>query len=204
MKKPSKKEEMNEESFAAEDIISPAGFEETPAFDEEFEEGLNDDPFEETGENDEVISDSTSQELEEVKDRYIHLLAEYDNFRRRTQKERESLYTEAAADVTKEWLLVMDNVDRALACTPEEGNQSAMKVYEGLSMIRKQGADVLAKLGVEEIAAERGGQFDPNLHAAVTHIEDDSLEEQCIAQVFLKGYKKGDRIIRHTLVQVAN
>lgn len=71
-------------------------------------------------------------------------------------------------------------------------------------MICKQAGEVLTKLGVEEIPSEIGSAFDPNLHAAVTHIEDDSLGEQCIAQVFLKGYKKGDRVIRHTLVQVAN
>ena len=71
-------------------------------------------------------------------------------------------------------------------------------------MICKQAGEVLAKLGVEEIPSEPGSLFDPNLHAAVAHIEDDSMGEQCIAQVFLKGYRKGDRIIRHTLVQVAN
>lgn len=144
------------------------------------------------------------QELSDVKDRYMRILAEYDNFRRRTQKEREGLYTDAVADVTKEWLLVVDNVERALSFAEKTEDGNADKLSEGMLMICKQASEVLTKLGVEEIPSEIGSAFDPNLHAAVTHIEDDSLGEQCIAQVFLKGYKKGDRVIRHTLVQVAN
>jgi len=147
---------------------------------------------------------AVDQELSDVKDRYMRILAEYDNFRRRTQKEREGLYADAVADVTKEWLLVVDNVERALSFAEKTDNQNADKLSEGMMMIFKQAGEVLAKLGVEEIPSEIGSAFDPNLHAAVTHIEDDSLGEQCIAQVFLKGYKKGDRVIRHTLVQVAN
>jgi len=147
---------------------------------------------------------AVDQELSDVKDRYMRILAEYDNFRRRTQKEREGLYTDAVADVTKEWLLVIDNVERALSFAEKADDQNADKLSEGMMMICKQAGEVLTKLGVEEIPSEIGSAFDPNLHAAVTHIEDDSLGEQCIAQVFLKGYKKGDRVIRHTLVQVAN
>lgn len=147
---------------------------------------------------------AVDQELSDVKDRYMRILAEYDNFRRRTQKEREGLYTDAVADVTKEWLLVVDNVERALSFAEKTEDGNADKLSEGMLMICKQAGEVLTKLGVEEIPSEIGSAFDPNLHAAVTHIEDDSLGEQCIAQVFLKGYKKGDRVIRHTLVQVAN
>ena len=147
---------------------------------------------------------AVDQELSDVKDRYMRILAEYDNFRRRTQKEREGLYTEAVADVTKEWLLVVDNVERALSFAEKTDDPNADKLSEGMVMICKQAGEVLTKLGVEEISSEIGSAFDPNLHAAVTHIEDDSLGEQCIAQVFLKGYKKGGRVIRHTLVQVAN
>lgn len=147
---------------------------------------------------------AVDQELSDVKDRYMRILAEYDNFRRRTQKEREGLYTDAVADVTKEWLLVVDNVERALSFAEKTEDGNADKLSEGMLMICKQAGEVLTKLGVEEIPGEIGSSFDPNLHAAVTHIEDDSLGEQCIAQVFLKGYKKGDRVIRHTLVQVAN
>ncbi|MEI8199406.1 MAG: nucleotide exchange factor GrpE [Eubacteriales bacterium] len=147
---------------------------------------------------------AVDQELSDVKDRYMRILAEYDNFRRRTQKEREGLYTDAVADVTKEWLLVVDNVERALSFTEKTEDGNLDKLSEGMLMICKQAGEVLAKLGVEEIPCRIGSSFDPNLHSAVTHIEDDSLGEQCIAQVFLKGYKKGDRVIRHSLVQVAN
>ena len=147
---------------------------------------------------------AVDQELTDVKDRYMRILAEYDNFRRRTQKEREGLYSEAVADVTKEWLSVIDNVERAISYAEKSADGNAGTLSEGLMMIYKQSGEVLTKLGVEEIPSEVGSAFDPNLHAAVTHVEDDSLGEQCIAQVFLKGYKKGDRVIRHTLVQVAN
>jgi len=144
------------------------------------------------------------QELFDVKDRYMRLLAEYDNFRRRSQKERESLYTDAVADISKEWLLVVDNIERAMAFAGNTSEENADKLSEGVAMIYKQAVEVLSKLGIEEILSETGSAFDPNLHAAVTHIEDDSLGEQVIAQVFQKGYKKGSRVIRHTLVQVAN
>lgn len=147
---------------------------------------------------------AVDQELSDVKDRYMRILAEYDNFRRRTQKEREGLYAEAVADISKEWLSVVDNIERALSFAGKDAEANADKISEGMVMIGKQAGEVLAKLGVEEIPSEIGSAFDPNLHAAVTHIEDESLGEQCIAQVFLKGYRRGDRIIRHTLVQVAN
>lgn len=147
---------------------------------------------------------AVDQELSDVKDRYMRILAEYDNFRRRTQKEREGLYAEAVADISKEWLSVVDNIERALSFAGKDADANADKLSEGMVMICKQAGEVLVRLGVEEIPSEIGSAFDPNLHAAVTHIEDESLGEQCIAQVFLKGYRKGDRIIRHTLVQVAN
>lgn len=159
---------------------------------------------------DQILADANEaartidQELSDVKDRYMRLLAEYDNFRRRSQKERESLYTEAVADISKEWLLVVDNIERAMAFAGNTSEENTDKISEGVTMIYKQAVEVLSKLGIEEIQSETGSAFDPNFHAAVTHIEDESLGEQVIAQVFLKGYKKGSRVIRHTLVQVAN
>jgi len=147
---------------------------------------------------------AVEQELSDVKDRYMRILAEYDNFRRRTQKEREGLYADAVTDVTKEWLSVVDNIERALSFAETAAGDNSDKLSEGMVLIGKQAGEVLVKLGVEEIKSEIGSVFDPNVHAAVTHVEDDSLGEQCIAQVFLKGYRRGDRVIRHTLVQVAN
>ena len=192
---------------ASEDQVKTAGFK-APSKDTdnlpEVEDQSDVESKEQTDTKMNEAARAVDQELSDVKDRYMRILAEYDNFRRRTQKEREGLYTDAVADVTKEWLLVVDNVERALSFTEKADDPNADKLSEGMMMICKQAGEVLAKLGVEEIPSEIGSAFDPNLHAAVTHIEDDSLGEQCIAQVFLKGYKKGDRVIRHTLVQVAN
>jgi molecular chaperone GrpE len=142
----------------------------------------------------------TGAELSDMKDRYMRLLAEYDNFRKRTIKERDSLYSDAVAEVAKEWLPVIDNVERAIAYAADNGQQ----ISEGMEKILKQAQEVLAKLGIDEILCERGTCFDPNFHAAVAHIEDDELGEQAVSQVFLKGYKIGERVIRHSLVQTAN
>jgi molecular chaperone GrpE len=160
--------------------------------------------FEISDEDDMEAVQAVDRELSDIKDRYMRLLAEYDNFRKRTQREREALYSDAVADVSKEWLLVLDNVERALSFSCQATEESMDHMSEGVAMICKQAGDVLAKLGIEEIPGDVGVPFNPNLHAAVAHIDDDSLGEQCIAQVFLKGYKKGDRVIRHSLVQVAN
>lgn len=142
----------------------------------------------------------TRAELADMKDRYMRLLAEYDNFRKRTAKERDSLYSDAVIEVAKEWLPVIDNIERAIAYSADNGQ----KISEGMEKILKQGQEVLAKLGIEEILCERGTCFDPNFHSAVAHIEDDELGEQAVSQVFLKGYKIGERVIRHSLVQTAN
>jgi len=140
------------------------------------------------------------RELSDMKDRYMRLLAEYDNFRKRTVKERDSLYSDAVIEVAKEWLPVIDNVERAIAYAADNDQ----KISEGMEKILKQAQEVLAKLGIEEILCERGSLFDPNYHAAVAHIEDDELGEQAVSQIFLKGYRIGERVIRHSLVQTAN
>ena len=142
----------------------------------------------------------SSAELSDMKDRYMRLLAEYDNFRKRTVKERDSLYSDAVIEVAKEWLPVIDNVERAITYAADNDQ----KISEGMEKILKQAQEVLAKLGIEEILCERGTCFDPNYHAAVAHIEDDDLGEQAVSQVFLKGYRIGERVIRHSLVQTAN
>ncbi len=147
-------------------------------------------------------SSEATNELCELKDRYIRLLAEYDNYRRRTQKERDGLYSDAVAEITKEWLPVIDNVERALQFAGDDNNDESLS--EGVRKIYKQALEVLTKLKVEEISCESGTPFDPNLHAAVMHIEDDNFGEQTVTQVFLKGYRAGDKVIRHVLVQVAN
>ena len=145
--------------------------------------------------------DDASSELEA---RYMSLYAEYDNYRRRTQKEKDNLYADAIATVTKEFLTLIDNLDRAVDGAKKSDETSLDKVIQGMELVGRQAQDTLTKIGVEEIPAERGTKFDPNLHDAMMHVEDEDLGEQEIAMVFAKGYKYKDRVIRHAQVQVAN
>ncbi|MBO4449073.1 MAG: nucleotide exchange factor GrpE [Clostridiales bacterium] len=184
-------EEISEET-AAEEAVSDN--EETEETAEEAEESAE---AEEAAED----SDNKSEELEK---RYMSLYAEYDNFRKRTQKEKENLYADAVADVTKEFLTVLDNIDRAVATAKDADENSIDKVIEGVELLGKQAGAILAKIGVEEIKTERGEKFDPNLHEAVMHVEDEELGEQEIAMVFTKGYTYKGKVIRHVVVQVAN
>ena len=140
----------------------------------------------------------------ELEARYMSLYAEYDNYRRRTQKEKDNLYADAIADVTKEFLALIDNLDRATEGAKKSDENSLDKVIQGMELVGRQAQDTLKKIGVEEIPAERGTKFDPNLHDAMMHVDDDTLGEQEIAMVFAKGYKYKDRVIRHAQVQVAN
>ena len=137
--------------------------------------------------------------LAEEKDKYLRMLAEYDNFRRRTAKEKETIYGDAAAETVKGLLPVVDTLERAVAAlTPEEAESP---LGHGITMILKSATDALAKLGVEEVPCDT---FNPDIHNAVMHIEDESLPEGAIVSVFQKGYRKGDHIIRYAMVQVAN
>ena len=152
-------------------------------------------------ENKEEKTDDSSSELEA---RYMSLYAEYDNYRRRTQKEKDNLYADAIATVTKEFLTLIDNLDRAVDGAKKSDESSLDKVIQGMELVGRQAQDTLTKIGVEEIPAERGTKFDPNLHDAMMHVDDEELGEQEIAMVFAKGYKYKDRVIRHAQVQVAN
>jgi molecular chaperone GrpE len=155
----------------------------------------------EASSEEETPSDDKTAELEK---RYMALFAEYENFRKRSAKEKEDLYASAVANVTKDWLGVLDNIDRALDAGKNADENSVDKIIQGIELIGKQATDVLSKLGVEEIECERGTKFDPNLHEAVMHVDDDDLGEQEIAAVFQKGYIYKDRVVRHAVVQVAN
>ena len=154
-------------------------------------------------EDDELEPDS-SEAASDLEARYMSLYAEYDNYRKRTQKEKENLYADAIASVTKEFLAIIDNLDRSLEGAKKSDESSLEKVIQGMELVGRQAKDTLAKIGVEEIPTERGTKFDPNLHDAMMHIDDDELGEQEIAMVFAKGYKYKDRVIRHAQVQVAN
>ena len=140
-----------------------------------------------------------ADELAELKDQHLRLAAEYDNYRKRTAKEREQLYSLAKASTVEAILPVYDNI--ALAVAQDSTDEQYKK---GVVMIARQLDEVLAKLGVSEIAAQRGDPFDPALHNAVMHVEDPELQENRIAAVFQKGFQLGDKVIRHSVVQVAN
>lgn len=134
---------------------------------------------------------------EELNDKYLRVMAEYQNFRVRSQKEKGGVYSDAVSDTVKELLSLFDNLERASQYT--EGD----KVAEGLAMILKTVPDVLAKLKVESFG-ETGDTFDPELHNAVMHEENEEKGESEIVDVFQKGYKIGDKIIRYAMVKVAN
>ena len=140
-----------------------------------------------------------AKQLETVKDQFVRLTAEYDNYRKRTTKEKDNIYQDAKADTIKAFLAVYDNLERA--AQSEGGEDSPHK--KGLEMIFTQYKDILKSLGVEEIDA-KGQPFDPEMHNAVMHIDDETLGENVVAQVFQAGFKMGDKVIRHSIVQVAN
>lgn len=144
------------------------------------------------------VKDPVQEQLEQQQERFLRLAAEYDNYRKRTAKEKESLWTDAKADTVQAFLPVYDNLERALK------QDTADEAYKkGVEMTMNQLKEVFAKLGVTEIEAQ-GKPFDPNLHNAVMHIEDDNLEENVVAQVFQAGFMLGEKVIRFAMVQVAN
>ncbi|MBP1757163.1 MAG: grpE [Firmicutes bacterium] len=142
-------------------------------------------------------------ELAEVSDKYLRLAAEYDNFRRRSQKEKENLYTDSVALVIKEWLPVLDSLDLAVKTMANLDTEASRTVIAGIELIQKQAIEAMARLNVTEIDC-LGQTFDPNLAEAVMHIEDDSFGPSIVVDVFQKGYSRGERVIRHSLVKVAN
>ena len=140
-----------------------------------------------------------ARQLETTKDQFARLAAEYDNYRKRTAKEKESLYQDAKADTIREFLAVYDNLERAAAAPGGEDDPHK----KGLEMIFTQYKELLKKLGVAEIEAQ-GQPFDPERHEAVMHIDDENFGENEVAQVFQAGFLLGDKVIRHAVVQVAN
>ena len=136
-------------------------------------------------------------ELKEKDDKYLRMAAEYDNFRRRSREEKAAVYADALADTVSELLPIIDNLERAALYDDGE------KVKEGLMMTAKSVSAALEKLGVETMGAV-GETFDPNIHNAVFHVEDESFGEGEIVEVFQKGYKKGNKIIRFAMVKTAN
>lgn len=138
-----------------------------------------------------------AEALDAEKDKYLRLAAEYDNFRRRSQKEKEGIYADAVTDAVKEVLPLIDNLRRASVY------EDAEKVAEGLALMAKTTDGILKKLGVEAFG-QKGDSFDPALHNAVMHEENDAYGENEIIEVFEQGYRRGDRVIRFAMVKVAN
>ncbi|CDF58077.1 nucleotide exchange factor GrpE [Thermobrachium celere] len=149
----------------------------------------------------EVIKSQLEEKNKECNE-YLELLkrtkAEFDNFRKRTQREKEIIYDDGFADAIKNLLPVLDNLERAVDSTDER-----TAFYEGVEMTLKLFKDTLSKLGIEEIPAINE-KFDPNYHNAVMHIEDENYGENVIVEVFQKGYKYKDKILRYSMVKVAN
>ena len=131
----------------------------------------------------------------ETNDKYLRIMAEYDNFRKRTVKERDGLYAEAYSDAVKQLLPVIDNIERSVTFVSDE------ETRKGLDMIITQMTEALNKMGVTVIETK---EFDPNVHNAVMHVDDEAYGEGEIVEVFQKGYKYKDKIIRYAMVKVAN
>lgn len=145
--------------------------------------------------------DKKDLQIEELTDKYRRTMAEFDNFRKRTEKEKAAMYEIGAKAIIDKLLPVVDNFERGLAAIPEEDKASA--VAEGMDKIYRQLTKMLEDAGVKEIEAE-GAEFDPNFHNAVMHIEDESLGENVVAEVLQKGYTYRDTVVRHSMVKVAN
>lgn len=142
--------------------------------------------------------EGSKAELAAAEDKYLRLLAEYDNFRKRSQKEKDELYTRIRAETVERFLPVYDNLERALNVpTADEAYR------KGVEMTMTGLCDVLEKLGVE-VFGETGEAFDPNMHNAVMHCEDESLGENVLAEVFQKGFRVGEKVVRFAMVRVAN
>ena len=138
-------------------------------------------------------------QLDELNDRYMRMAAEYDNYRKRVAKERDMIRSEATGKALSAILPIYDNLERALAQETED-----TEYKKGVEMTARQFESALDSLGVEIISAEPGTEFDPTVHNAVMHMEDESLGENCIAECFQKGFRHGDKIIRTAMVKVAN
>ena len=188
-------EELQEETASEEEAVS----EEASA--EESSEAAAEDSSE-SAESAEPSPEEKIKALEEAaaadKDKYLRLLAEYDNFRKRSIKEKLDASENATAKAAVEVISVIDNFERAVAAECSDENYK-----KGVEMIYNQFIDVIKKLGVEEIDA-LGKEFDPNLHNAVTQVEDENFGENTVSQVYQKGYRLGDKVIRCAMVVVAN
>lgn len=157
-------------------------------------------PSKEISELKELLASKTD-ELAQCNDKYLRLLAEYDNFKKRTAKEKEAIYIDSVGETVTSLLPVIDNFERAVNSFSEEDKQTDF--YKGIEMIFNQTRECFANLGVTEIKA-LGEEFNPELHNAVMHIEDETIADNTIVEEFQKGYTYRDKVIRYSMVKVAN
>ena len=193
-------EEIMVEDTKAEDVSETADQEEAQAEPETAEEDAGTDKKGFFGKKKEK-KDKKDEQIAELTDKLKRQLAEFENFRNRTDKEKSQMYAVGAKDVIEKILPVIDNFERGLKSIPED--QKGGPVASGMEMIYKQLITVLSDLGVTPIEAV-GQEFDPNLHNAVMHAEDEGLGENIVAEEFQKGYKYKDTVLRHSMVKVAN
>ena len=164
---------------------------------------LNQEPKEE---QEAIVEENTNEsevqgnnEFDELTDRYKRLLAEFENFKKRSKKERDNLFGLITGDVVSTILPIMDNLEKAAEAQTEDTNYQ-----DGVKMVTKQLSEALIKFGLKEIVATPGTTFDPELHEAVSHIDDPSKGEKEITEEYRKGYMIGNKVIRHSMVIVAN
>ena len=138
------------------------------------------------------------EKYEEVQDKYLRLAAEYDNFRKRSAKEKENVYADAYASAVLGILPIVDNIDRAASFATDDSEMA-----KGILMLQKQCYDALSKMGVKPMESD-GAEFNPELHNAVMHEEDDSENQNIVSETFQKGYMFGDKVVRHAMVKVLN
>ena len=165
----------------------------------ENKENLQEETVEEVGNTEPTAEEKLTQELNETKDKLLRVMAEYDNFRKRSQKEKEMAYGDTKASTIAEFLPVYDNFERAMSADATDIDS----FKKGIEIIFNQYGETFKKLGVESFGA-KGDEFDPNIHNAVMHGEDENLPENSVSDVFSTGYKIGDRVIRPAIVKVAN
>ncbi len=190
--------ETEKKNPTAEEVDENTAAEETKAAEtEEKTEAEETEVNEETGISE--AEEELRKQVADLNDRYVRLFAEYDNFRKRTADEKSALYNQAVADSYAALFPILDNFERAF----ENTEASPEDFKKGVEMIYSQVKDIFTKAGMEEFG-EPGDTFDPNIHNAVMHLEDPEKGENEIVAVFQKGYKLGDRVVRHAMVQVAN
>lgn len=186
------------EDTASEDEGSEAETEEASETDEDEE---SEEKKKEGGKFFKKKKDKKDEKMEELNDKYTRLFAEFDNFRKRSEKEKTAMFEVGAKSVIEKILPIIDSFERGLATVPEE--EKATGFAEGMNKVYKQLITSLEEAGVKQIEAV-GQEFDPNFHNAVMHVEDENLGENVIAEEFQKGYMYRETVVRHSMVKVAN